>query len=262
METGQEELIYWGIILGMIAFSLLAGGVVYFNIRYQKKMFVKQQEIHHRESAYKIQLLKTVIDVSENERHRIASDLHDEIGSHLSSVRMAFNAIIKNSESDIRLIQMAGEGKAIIDETIESVRTIAYNLMPPGLEKFGFVNTADDLCHKISQHSNLQIEFNCDPALHFSPTTSLALYRILQELLNNTIKYGAASDVKIGVRQKGSFLFFTYSDNGRGFNIDTNVKNGLGLKNIESRVLALQGTYSIITAPQHGFQIEIQISGS
>lgn len=259
MEAQDKIDIYFSFFAGTFIVLLLAVSVIVFFMMYRKRIFEKEIQLQKKESDHRLELLKTTIEVTEGERKRIAGDLHDEIGSHLTTVRMTLNAIKAKAINEPGLEQLATESKQVIDHTIESVRTIAYNLLPPGLEKFGFANTAFDLCQRLSKNSGIHIRFNNNYEPELSHDISLALYRILQELLTNSIKYASAKEIAIEIKSANNQICFKYADNGSGFDISQQAGSGLGLKNIQSRVAALNGTHFITTSPGNGFKIEINL---
>lgn len=261
METEQNVDILFSILAGTLAILLFAVAIIIFFIVYRKRLFEKQLHIERKESEHRLELLKTTIETTEVERKRIAGDLHDEIGSHLSTIRMALNAIKSKTISDPQIIELTNESKTILDNTIESVRNISHNLLPPGLEKFGLTATASDLCQKISQHSEIQVIFKAEQLPELKSQQELAVYRILQELLNNSIKHSEATVISVNMFTESKLFRFDYSDNGKGFDPELNeMGSGLGLRNIESRIKALMGNYKINAKNGHGFNIEIQFS--
>lgn len=253
-------MIYWGVTLTMIALTLLAGGVVFFNIIYQKRLWRKQQQLYEAESNHKTTLIKTIIDVTEQERKRIASELHDDIGSVLSSIKMSLNMIKQNSVANDDIYNLLTECKTTVDQTVDRTRQIAYNLMPPGLEKFGLMQTLEDFCFKLTQQTKIEVDLNLQLPNRLQNTASLALYRIIQELTTNTIKYADASVVEISILTSGEHLKLQYMDNGKGFdNTSGNHYHGMGLQNIESRIISMKGNHTIDTKEKAGFRITVLI---
>jgi signal transduction histidine kinase len=159
------------------------------------------------------------------------------------------------------LLLIANEGKSTLDNAINSVRTISHNLLPPGLETFGFVNTVSDLCNTLSNTSGISIVFTSNqPATRFNTTAELALYRIVQELLTNSLKHANAKNINITFEQKNANILLEYVDDGVGFSVETkDSKKGLGLKNMESRIMALNGILDISTKPDSGFKASLTI---
>jgi two-component system, NarL family, sensor kinase len=261
METSENIDIYISLLAGSLLLVFLAIMVFVFFLVYRKRLFEQQIHLEKKESEYRLDLLKTTIEATEQERKRIASDLHDEIGSHLSAVRMTFNAIKAKSENMPELSVLVDDGKVIVDQAIASIRAISHNLLPPGLETFGFINTATDLCQKLSVTSSIRIVFKANEKLNrFNTDIELVLYRILQELLTNGLRHACAKNIHIKVDLKDEFIQLVYEDDGIG--IDQNKlkeKAGLGIKNIESRAASLHGKVTFNTTNNIGFATTISL---
>lgn len=256
-------MILWGIIIGMLAFALLAGGIVYFNLRYQKQILQKQNELHKKESEHRLELLKTTIEITEKERKRIAGDLHDEIGAHLSTIRMLLNNFKNKSGSASEVEGLAEESKSLLDNTISSVRIISHNLLPPGLEKFGLVNTLEDLCSSLRASTSFTVELNVqDDFPPLDKSIELALYRIAQELTTNSLRHAKSRNMLMALTYNDSLISFVFEDDGVGLDEKSlSQKKGLGLLNIETRTLALNGKCTFTTAIRKGFKATIEIPG-
>jgi signal transduction histidine kinase len=259
METKESLDIYFTYLIGTSVILVFAVAIVAFFLIYRKKIYEKELVLQKKESDHRLELLKTSIEVTEIERKRIAGDLHDEIGSHLSTFRMALNSIKSQTQQNPELSYITDDAKAIIDITIASVRTISHDLNPPGLEKFGFWNTASDLCNRISLNTQIKIKFEQNEDFPIAHKTSVSLYRVLQELLSNATKHSFASMIEISLIKTREIVLFSYKDNGKGFDSEESLNNGLGLKNIQSRVEALNGKCKILPNPQKGLFVEIEI---
>ncbi len=260
MEIQPEVDIYFSFFIGTFLFLLLAIALILFFLVYRKRLFEQELQLEKKESHHRLELLKNTIEITEQERKRIASDLHDEIGSHLSSIRMALNNINAKLIGQPEIIKLSNDGKEAIDQTIESVRTISHNLLPPGLDLFGFINTASDLCQKLSNTSGIQITFNADFAKRFSADVELALYRIIQELLTNSFRHASPKTIAINVLNSPDNISINYRDDGKGFDYDPlSPQKGLGIRNIESRIMVLNGQLSIDTQPGNGFLATITV---
>jgi signal transduction histidine kinase len=259
MENKESIDIYFTYLIGTTVILVFAVALIGFFWIYRKKIYEKELMLQRKESEHRLDLLKTSIEVTEKERQRIASDLHDEIGSHLSTVRMALNNIKSQVQQTQELLYLTNDAKAIIDITIASVRTISHDLNPPGLEKFGFWNTAIDLCNRIAINTQIKIQFDQNEDFPISHKASISLYRILQELLSNAVKHSSASIINVSLIRQGEIILFSYKDNGKGFDTKEAINNGLGLKSIQSRVEALSGKCKIIPNLQKGLSVDIEI---
>ena len=207
------------------------------------------------------QLLLTVIESQEAERKRIGQDLHDDVGTALSNLRITIERFGQDAYANPETFKIAG--KKIIDKVIQDVRYISHNLSPAGIEVYGFMGALEELCEFISLAHRLQVDISDHTADsvpdQLNQTAAISLYRVMEELLNNTIKHAKASRVNIGFEAAEGFLLVSYSDNGRGIAAAVKDKRGMGLLNIESRLGIIGATFSIIALEDSGFNILIKI---
>lgn len=150
----------------------------------------------------------------------------------------------------------------MIDALITRVRDISHDLSPSGLEVFGLVDTLENLCDNIRNSSgiNISIHNHAVGALEkIDINTSLALYRVMQELLSNTIKHAVAKSVDIEMQEEPNAVLINYSDNGKGFDQEKLKSRGIGLHNIKSRLDMINSTFVVKTAPGGGFGLSIRL---
>lgn len=239
---------YLLLIAGTEAMMLMACGIILFVVVYQKRLVRQQEEKQQIEMSFQREMNKAGILVAESERRRIATDLHDDIGHDLLSLRMQLRSNGSISETN-----------RIIDRTIEKVRHIAYELYPPGLNMFGLAHALGDLFTEIRAVTNVEIdsELEAFPS-GLGPEKELAIYRIVQELLSNTIRYAGATCITFHVTHEAGELVMNYTDNGCGFDRAAKEK-GLGLLNIRNRALAAGATLQLETSPGKGFRAQLQL---
>lgn len=234
METGNSELILVYFI-GTVGMILLAGGIFFFFITYQKRLLQKQLEVNQIKQDQQEEILRNTIQAQEKERKRIAQDLHDEVGAMLSVVKLNVGRIERKSEEE-KAKALAGETKSYLDEVITQVRRISRALLPPALEKLGLFHAIEELANWVNKSDQLQIEcWLSGEQFRFDSKKELAIFRVVQEIMNNAIKHSEASLINVNARFTKNKMAILVSDNGLGFNIDEKVNTGLGLKNLESR---------------------------
>lgn len=236
----------------LIAFVTVGGAAfAYYNRQKLKQENRIQAEIHkQREIA-----TKAIFEGEQNERIRIARDLHDGIGQMLSVVKMNLSTI---SPADKNV-----EGTAnLVDKTIAEVRTISHNLIPEALN-FGLFAALEDICQKIAESGNTKVNLHVADELKqqtFSQQNELSIYRIVQEVLNNMLKHAAASHISIDITKPNANMFIAIKDNGKGFDTEKiNESKGIGWKNISARVHLLDGKMNIHSERLMGTTIEISI---
>lgn len=206
----------------------------------------------------KISTLTALLEGQEQERGRLARDLHDGLGGLLSGTKHQLSYLDPHQSENIE----EGISKSIkqIDGAVEELRRVAHNLMPDLLVKYGLEVAIQEFASRISNSAlDIHTEFiNYRNSL--SEEKQLIIYRIIQELVNNAIKHADASEIIIQVSQEENMLNLTVEDNGKGFDHKgLNVKKTAGFHNIESRVQFLKGTMNIMSELNIGTSIELQI---
>ena len=188
--------------------------------------------------------IEAEINTLETERKRIAADIHDELGPILSAAKLKFSQMENLSEHDLQLLV---KGNAYIDETITKMRNIARGLMPTVLLYNGPVVAIREFVNHVATHKLLNIQFEAADLPDLTAYQSLHIYRILQEIIHNTMKHAVAANLSIIVAVSKSKLVINTADDGVGFNYKENSKitSGVGLHNIQSRVHMLNGALNV-----------------
>lgn len=260
MDAQQQQLEVYGFLFaGTLVMFLLASGVLAFFILYQKRLFNQQLKMREMEVVFQESLLHSNIESIEEERKRIATDLHDEIGSIFSTLRLKLGQLNQSLQpADLSFFR---DSDALIDAGIKSVRRISHNIIPPGLEMFGLVDTLEAICESLSIAEILDANLQCEtPINRFDPKIELGLFRVVQELTNNTLKHAHATQINLKLKEDQHGLHITYSDNGKGFAPELlSSPRGLGLRNIEARINLLKGSIVWETLPGHGLKTIILI---
>lgn len=223
------------LIIATLAMFIMALSIIMFAVLYQQKMRRKKQEMVQLELNYKNEMVQATLDAKELEQRRIAIELHDDIGSSLTALKLSFVSLPIDDEERIMLTQG-------IQNTINKVRSLSNRLLPSVLEELGLVPAVKSLFNTLGQQiSNVHFSVIAvnDPK-HESQTkeVSLAVYRILQELINNILKYANATEIQLTLEQDEEGIQIILIDNGTGFvptKEDKLKSQSLGLKNIESR---------------------------
>lgn len=259
-QNSQVDVSLWPILIGIIGMLILAIAIIVFFILYQKRLFAQKDKLQALETAYQKDLLQASIQAQENERKRVATDLHDGIGSLLSAIRLYVTQFSKSKNTGIshELIQETTE---MVDSAIDQARKIAHNLLPSTLERFGAVHAIEDLCKRIQSMSELTIKLEYENLPEFSKEQDLAIYRIVQELLSNTLKHAAATNVNIRFHRMPSQLSIFYADNGKNFHFSGQNKDiqGLGLKSIASRAQLIGAELNIQPTLKKGFSMQLSL---
>ena len=246
MDT-QETKVY---LAALIAAGVLGIILIYFIIT-----MIRQQRITQRLNREKIE---AEILTLEKERQRIASDLHDDLGPILSAIKFNINAVESRSGEDSELIRKASDH---VDETIQRIRQIAFNLMPNTLIRKGLVAATEELISKIMESLPLKITCQLNPIPTISQQKSINLFRMVQEIIQNTVKHAGASELYITLDVKDKKIVLTTEDNGVGFDYEkvNDLNRGLGLRNLSSRAEIMNGIISVETGPGKGVKYKFEI---
>jgi signal transduction histidine kinase len=254
----SDQMILFYILASIFLMLGFAVAVVWFFTYAQKKITntkLKQKEL---EVTFQKELLSNTVTIQENERDRISRELHDDIGSKLNIAMLNIHLLKKNiSDADIDMSNIN-----IIEESIQNcanrTRMISHELMPPVLQNFGFKFAVEELEASLNASGSIKINIQYYQNVMVKDSFKLLhIYRILQELISNTIKYAKASKVDISFIKDSEDILLKYEDNGLGFDMKT-IKHGLGIGNIKTRCELLKGVMKIDTQTGKGFILEVK----
>lgn len=235
-------VLFFGTI-GMLALTI---SLIVFIIFHQRKVIRYQMTLQKMEQDQQKMLLNASIRLQEEERQRIAADLHDDAGPLLATARLYLNENLVNLDKSSQL-QSIYNAKQIIDDTIQLIRNISHSLMPPTLKNFGLESAVNDQFQKISSSGiiNASCRFH-DYKERLQTDNELIVFRVIQELINNILKHSNASFIHLTQNTNGSKFYIRMHHDGKGitqsdFDRMNKSSAGLGLKNIQSRLKVLQG---------------------
>lgn len=243
------------VLLIALILCVIIAFLTYFNFKNQKKLnkqikLTHQEQLLSIENERKYEATQSILQGEEQERQRIAQDLHDSMGGILANIRMTLSKDLPNGESKLDLLTK-------LDHSISEMRRISRNLMPETLKNLGLEIALKELCESMT-HKQLPIQFEAfDVQNTINFQTQLALYRIAQEAISNVFKYAQAGSIIVQISQNNSVLNLTIEDNGIGFDLEK-ITPGLGLKNIANRVKWIGGQLEINSAPGEGTTLNIE----
>jgi PAS domain S-box-containing protein len=204
--------------------------------------------------------LNAIIQAEEKERTRVSQDLHDSLGPLLSAIKLYSNSIV-NADDGKKRKEIHAKITELMDEAVKTVKEISNNLSSHILKNFGFHEAINSFSEKIELNYPIKIirEFKEDLAIN--ETIQITLYRVLVELINNTLKYAYASEIKIKIYSVKGKISIIYEDNGHGFDVEREIGRGrgMGLYNIHSRIKSLGGTILMKSKEGKGIFVEILI---
>jgi two-component system, NarL family, sensor kinase len=251
------------VIIGMIAMTLLFFTFFYSFLITQRKKFKYQQEMQQLRETQQNQLIESAVRSEEVERHRIAETLHDEVGAILSSAKLHIQAINPTCLEG-RDKELHEKGKQLLDEGIQKVRGISHNLHSSILKEFGLNEAIRHFMNKTIQGTMIKANAELDERYTtINAENDISIYRMLQELVNNIIKHADANEIIVSSNYENNNLTIIIWHNGKGltqedFEALRYRKEGLGLKNIQNRVILLKGTIVFSNEPE-GYQIKMNI---
>lgn len=240
---------------------LIALGVVVLTQQFRKNLYREQLENEELKRFHQMELVRSSILVQEQERKRIAQDIHDDLGAVLSIIKMhLLQTERKYIDIDAQLPLEIQNVRKLTENVIENMRRVSHELMPPQLEKFGVVQTLEQMCLQLTNSGKIRCEFSASESMNSEYSNDellqVTLYRICMELINNTIKHAGATSLNLSMTFSGSEIRVAYRDDGKGI-LPGNTAYGAGLKNIQSRVSLLEGNIFLEEGP--GFSAVIEI---
>lgn len=250
-----REIFVWGGLITSLSFAI---GVFLI-----QKIFKYMKRVEESRRLTEKMFLNTIIQTEEKERKRFAKDLHDGLGPLLSSVKMSVSSLsqMKQDEASREIIENT---ELVINEAIKSIKEISDNLSPHVLSNFGLVRALSNFINKINIAKTIKINLITElKDERFDVNLEVVLYRVVCELINNTIKHAQAKKINISLFQEGEFLNIIYKDDGKGFDVSKIVEHqggsGMGFSNIYSRINSLKGEINIESESKKGTQVTIKV---
>lgn len=260
------------------ALYLLSGGLalllalLYFLVRFytqkirtdniitQQEKELRLQKIQTLENDMQMKGMESMIAGQEMERERIAKDLHDSLGGLLSTIKLQFDSVQAHDENVAQLKSYKNANK-LLDSAVEEVRSISRNLQPGALAELGLEPALKDLINNFDGDNYPEIDLQVyDLPKDMNNILALSIFRVIQELLYNSIKHAKANEILIQINRKDDELVIQFEDDGIGYDPDNLKRKGMGLENIKSRIGFLKGTLSVDTRPGAGLSVLIHVN--
>lgn len=241
---------WWFLVLCAMAVALI------IRLLYSYRL-AQLRKINEARTAFTQQL----IEYQENERKRIAVELHDSIGQSLIVIRNRALMSLNKPDKHEWVIEQMEEISESAADSITEVRQIAYNLHPYQLEHLGLTTALETMTEKAAKSSKIKFSAEIDDIDDtLTKETEINLYRIVQESLNNILKHSDATEAKISLWKKDGVLILSIEDNGKGFSTEANGKSGLGLTGVSERARMMNAKYEIHSANGNGTKINLQMN--
>ncbi|MEZ4720804.1 MAG: histidine kinase [Flavobacteriales bacterium] len=254
----DEQLKLWGGISAALVISGLSG-LFYTNrkrLMNARQLAIETKKRHKKETE--LVAMHTALETLELERKRAAMDLHDGIGALASAARMKLSQVMKRT-SDESLQGHIREADGAMDEIARDVKRIARDMLPTTLSHLGLIATIDDFINRSNRSSEIEVSFFSDTDhVKLSESAEISIYRIVQELINNGLKYSEGSEIGLELNLSDKEIQLLYYDNGKGFNAKDSTE-GNGRHILNSRVEFLSGTIDIQSVVSKGTTVKIII---
>jgi two-component system, NarL family, sensor kinase len=248
------------ILIGSLAGVLFLGFLLYRN--YRQKQQLQQQRIRELEKDSQLMAVDAMLRGQEEERSRLARDLHDGLGGMLSGVKFSLNNMKDNLIITPDNMAVFERSLDLIDGSIKELRRVAHNMMPEMLTKFGLDEALKEYCNSVNATRLLAVKYQSfGMKERLESPSEIIIYRIIQELLNNILKHASASEALVQIIREDNRLNILVEDNGHGFDtavLDSN--KGAGWMNIRSRVDYLKGRLDIHSEIKKGTSVTIEFN--
>ena len=234
---------------------------VLIGLIYIKRIFNLQKKLDNLRKENESRVLSAIINTEESERQKFAKELHDGLGPLISSIKMAVSAIIpdRNQKKNQKIIENTHK---LIEESISTIKELSNKLTPHVLNNFGLLKAVNSFIGRLELTNTLNIKVNSNiEDSRFEYNVELVLYRIICELITNTINHANASEVKIDLFYNQNLLTLQYLDNGIGFDTEKILSShtGMGYSNIQSRIKSINGTIDMVSNLNQGICINIAV---
>jgi signal transduction histidine kinase len=242
----ENKILYTTILVSMI----IAIIIVYF--------FVSIIRYHRRYMKLQREKIFAEITIRENERKRIAGDLHDSLGPLLSAVKLNISSVDIEAPGDREILEKTA---GYIDDIIGSMRRISHDLLPSTLERKGLVEAVREFIQQVKNKQPVDIQLYIVKEIRVPKDKEIHIFRMVQEIVHNTIKHAQAKNLQIGFSEENGHLLCLTKDDGKGFDKVKilGASQGLGLRSLESRCEILNGILTLESTPGSGTNYFIKI---
>jgi two-component system, NarL family, sensor kinase len=244
----QESQIYFATCIAIILMACIISYFIFSAIKHHKKVL----ETERKNATSEIAAL-------EKDRARIAADLHDDLAPMLSAIRMRINSFELSDQEDLLQLQKTNQN---IDEMASRMREISFDLMPTSLLERGLITAIHELIGYFSKNDKLKIKLiSPEQSIALKEQAAIHIYRIIHEIIHNTIKHAQASELYISLEKQEGTILLSTRDNGIGFDYTEKKKHGsgLGLSSLENRVRLLKGELTVTSKTKQGTAYRIEI---
>jgi len=262
----NNSLLILAVLLLIIIFSIYR----YFKLKHaaNRELMNKQEQINQQKvidlvKSSEVNSINSYMEGQEKERTRIASELHDRLGSLLSTVKLHFSSFEAANEENIEDKETFNFALDLLDNSVEEVRSISHNLSKGILTQFGLQAAVENLRDQINAAGSIQVKLiKAGPEYNINPESEIELFRVIQELITNAIKHSQSKEIYVQLISDAEGLNIIVEDYGVGFNVDKLKSKGIGLQNLKTRVEKIGGTYHFESSIGNGTSTIIEVKNS
>ena len=241
--------------------SITISLLIFVGVIFIKKIFNLQKRIDELRKQSENRVLNAIIITEERERQRFAKDLHDGLGPLLSMMKMSVSALLK-SDMKTNEKEIITNIDTLVSESITAIRDVSNNLSPHILDNFGLISALQSFVAKVTKNNSVQISiFSNKTDVRLEYNKEVVLYRIILELISNTIKHSGAHNIGISIIFNETGILVEYKDDGKGFNFEKEMQlhSGMGLSNISSRINSIHGEIEFQSVQNNGLIVFIKV---
>ena len=252
------------IVLGSLGMLTLVSFIILFVVYYQKRMLLHVNQLRENETLYQKKLLEASMEVAEQERKKIAGNIHDDVGIILNVIKLNLSKMKRNKNDEALIDELLQTNSQMLEDTIVTLRSISHDLMPQALVRLGFVKGITELCHQVTAAGNQKITLikEVEQIPDLNKKTEMQLYRLTKEILNNIIKHASASEIEVTIGFENNTLHTKIAHNGKGITDGEvteliNSGRGIGLQSIFSRGQLTNSKINYLLINNH-YQVKIE----
>lgn len=238
---------------------LISVGFAVFIGLYQRRMFQEQEKRRLMQIEFQEKMIQLQIDSTETERKRIAADLHDSIGSMLWAAKLNVGYLARSVDFEGELKDSYTETMKMLDQSIFSVKRIAWELTPEAFTLTGLASSIKEFCSRLDGKGQHVVYEEHGRSVFWKDDRALMVYRIVQELVNNAVKHAQATLIKVKIQWSAQWVQLEVSDNGIGFVLDEKVRSGVGWWNITNRSKKIGADLLVKTDLAKGSEIQLTV---
>jgi signal transduction histidine kinase len=257
-QLPQSEIIYI-VIIGTLGMLSLTGGIAIFIAVYQKRMLQEQEKQRIMELDYQQKMIQSQIESQEGERKRVAAELHDSIGSLLWATKLNVAFLGRSMPLTGELKDSYDETMKLLDQSIDSVRRISWELTPEAFHQSGLSCSIREMCTRINGKGQSLTWIEEGDTIFWSDDRALMAFRIIQELVNNAVRHSKGDTIQVMACWTSGQLIVTVQDNGIGFHLNDKNRRGVGWWNITHRANRIQAQVVIDPKLATGTRVEVKI---